>query len=129
MSAERSQRSGSASSASISGRAIASPVMSTEFTPCSWNVSHTPSALNWRTITSVDPRNHWLSVAICAAPCMSGGMMQNTSGVSLAAACSERKYSFGTRSPVVASMPWPSAKKMSSLRHITPFGMPVVPPV
>ena len=34
-----------------------------------------------RISTRVLPRNHWLSVAICAAPCMSGGMTQNTSGV------------------------------------------------
>ena len=75
------------------------------------------------------PMNHWLSVAIWAAPCISGGITQKTSPVSLAAACSARVCSLATRSLVRASMPCPSAKKMSSLRHTTPLGMPVVPPV
>ena len=33
------------------------------------------------------------------------------------------------RSPVTKSMPPPSAQNTSSWRHITPLGMPVVPPV
>ncbi len=51
------------------------------------------------------PMNHWLNVAICAAPCISGGITQNTSGVSEAAACSALEYSLATRSLVRASMP------------------------
>ena len=126
---EASQRPASASSASIIGRATASPVMITELMPWASTRSHTPSASNLDTSTIVEPMNHWLSMAICAAPCMSGGITPKISGVSDAAAISALVNSEETRSLVSASMPWPRAKKMSSWRHITPLGIPVVPPV
>ena len=37
--------------------------------------------------------------------------------------------SFSSGSPVTKLMPPPSVRQTSSCRHITPFGMPVVPPV
>ena len=107
---DASQRSGSASRASISGRPIASPVINMALMPCASTRSQTASASNLGSSTIVVPMNHWLIVAICAAPCISGGMTQNTSPVSDAAACSALVNSDSTRSPVSASMPCPRAK-------------------
>ena len=107
---DASQRSGSSSSASIIGRATASPVMITELTPWASTRSHTPAGSNLDTSTIVEPMNHWLMVAICAAPCMSGGITPKISGVSDAAACSALVNSLATRSLVRASIPWPRAK-------------------
>ena len=123
------QRPGLASSASIIGRATASPVIIAALIEWSWTSCQTSSPSNFRCRTVALPRNHWLSVAICAAPCMSGGITRKTIWPSDAAACSARENSEATRSPVTASMPWARPKKMSSERHMTPFGMPVVPPV
>jgi hypothetical protein len=66
---------------------------------------------------------HW------AAPCIMGGITMKTRPPPDAAARSAIVNSLVTRSPVTASMPCPSAKYTSSWRHITPLGMPVVPPV
>jgi hypothetical protein len=68
-------------------------------------------------------------VAMNAAPCMSGGAIMNTSWPPLAAAFSACSFSCCTRSRVKGSMPPARPKNRSSLRHMTPLGMPVVPPV
>ena len=53
----------------------------------------------------------------------------NTSGNGLSIAFLAKVVSSSTRMPLSASMPPPNAMKTSSCRHITPLGMPVVPPV
>ena len=63
------------------------------------------------------------------APCISGAAGSITPGPALSAARSRSASGRSTFSLLYASMPPHSAKKMSSWRHITPFGMPVVPPV
>ena len=64
-----------------------------------------------------------------AAPCMSGGVFMKTSWPGEALAFSDCTHSLSTGMRVNGSMPPARAKKRSSPRHMTPLGMPVVPPV
>ncbi len=67
------------------------------------------------------PRIHWLP------PCIIGPHASSTIGLSLAAASSA---SCSTESNGAPNRPALSAARMmSSLRHTTPLGWPVVPPV
>ena len=68
-----------------------------------------------------------IQVPSCAAPCISGatGNITIDPRVTARSATSSGEL---TGVPTGSAPPMP-AKKMSSWRHITPFGMPVVPPV
>ena len=81
-------------------------------------------------MTAVLPSNNVRYTVIWPAPCMNGGMISVTSPLG----CAGSIFSLAlvgevTRSLVNTSMPPASAKYTSSWRHITPLGMPVVPPV
>ncbi len=69
-----------------------------------------------------------ISVATIAAPWMSGAGAMRTMP-SLSAPWRDCAHSSSSGSPVMKSMPPPSVRQMSSWRHMTPFGCPVVPPV
>ena len=75
---------------------------------------------------TVPPRNNVENAIQCAVPCMNGhAATQRVRGSRQRSAIS---------SGVAIGVPPPPAppiapKKRSSWRHITPFGMPVVPPV
>ena len=75
------------------------------------------------------PWNSWPSVPHWAAPCISGGITSRTSGAGGGRALLGQLVVGGDLLAGDASMPWPSAMNTSSWRHITPLGMPVVPPV
>ena len=60
---------------------------------------------------------------------MSGAAGSITPGPRSRPRVSRSASGWSTFSLLYASIPPHSAKKMSSWRHITPFGMPVVPPV
>ena len=93
-----------ASSASSSGRAIASPVKNSRFTLCSAMVRHTSSASNSGTSTTVWPENSDIQVADWVAPWIIGGIGYRTIGA-FAAACLARSYSSAIGSPVAKSVP------------------------
>ena len=127
--AERSRSSSpGSSSASSSGRAIASPVIMMLFTFSSAIARHTRAGSNLPTSTTLLPRNEPPITPHCVAPCMSGAIGSIVVGPP-ASACSTSAP--GMIDPVLdtGSMPPPSAKNTSSWRHTTPLGMPVVPPV
>ena len=127
---ERSTSSCIFSSASASGRAIASPVTPIMLTRCFSTSRHISSASNLSTITAVLPSQVTRKIENWPAPCMSGGIGRLTSPPAATASIfSLASCGDVTRSLVSASMPPPSAKYTSSWRHITPLGMPVVPPV
>ena len=65
-----------ASSASSSGRAIASPVKNSRFTLCSWIIRQTSSASNSGASTTVWPENSDIQVADWVAPWIIGGIGQ-----------------------------------------------------
>ncbi len=67
------------SSASISGRPIASPTISTELTPLRDTTRHTSWASNLSTSTLRLPWNSCIRQLAKAAPCMSGGVLRNVS--------------------------------------------------
>ena len=83
---------------------------------------------NFGMITAVSPTNRQASVATMAAPWMSGAGAIRTMP-SPPAPARDCAHSSSSRSPVRKSMPPPSVRQMSSCRHMTPFGWPVVPPV
>ena len=62
----------------------------------------------------------------CAVPCMNGhaGRQRVRPAIALSLIASGRSIAAPAKSP-----PPKAPKKMSSWRHMTPFGMPVVPPV
>ena len=93
-----------ASSASSSGRAIASPVKNSRLTLCSWIIRQTSSALNSGASTTVWPENSDIQVADCVAPWIIGGIGSRIIG-GLAAACLARSYSSAIGSPVAKSVP------------------------
>ncbi len=74
----------------------------------------------------VDPIHHAMNVAICAAPCISGAAGIMTIGPVLVAVSMTCP---GSRCGSPYGLPPPKAMNRSSVRHMTPFGMPVVPPV
>ena len=99
---DRSSASGPpiSSSASIIGRAMASPVMMRVLMPSRSTVRHTSCGSNLRRNTMKLPskanrkKPHW------AAPCMSGGRLSDRSGFSTALAFSASDHSDATRSLV-----------------------------
>ena len=106
------------------GLAKASPTMVRAVTPSRSTVDHTSwgsrrSGSDWT--TTVPPTCHMVSAAQWAAPCMKGGVG------------STRGPPRRARSTTAAALAQPrgarAARKMSSWRHRTPLGMPVVPPV
>ena len=90
---------------------------------------HTSVASNFSMSTFTLPWKNCIRLLEKAAPCISGGVLRKMSWPSAAAARSAWWNSDGTFSWVKKSVPPISAWKMSSDRHITPLGMPVVPPV
>ncbi len=97
---ERSHRSGSRSSASVRGRAMASPVMTSVETRSRSTASQIASAENLGTNTTVLPSKKKRSAPHWAAPCMSGGALRVTIGASDAAAFSASCMPWVTRSLV-----------------------------
>ena len=127
----RRPRPAGVSSVSASGRAIASPVTCITLTPLLLDrAPHLFGVEARRYMTAVLPSKSMRYIANCPAPCMSGGMDDRRRARSAATGRSSRSRPSGavTRSLVNTSMPPPSAKYTSSWRHITPLGMPVVPP-
>ena len=98
------------------------------FTLCRSISRQTSCGSNRRVSTTVSPPNSAPSVATCAAPWISGAEHSRTSP---ADSCPRRdcSHSSASTSPVMKSMPPPSVRQMSSCRHMTPLGRPVVPPV
>ncbi len=117
------------SSASSSGRAIASPVIMIACTPSSEISSNTVLGSNWGRSTILLPTKLPPITPHCVAPCMSGAIGIITACAGLARPFSTIASGRSTRVFVTGSIPPPRAKKTSSWRHTTPFGMPVVPPV
>ena len=118
------------SSASPSGRAIASP---TTMTVIARSRSASPHASCGSKpcgvySTTLPPPNSMMHMPHWAAPCMIGASVNEVT-----------RPSSGHTRPAISSGAWiggwpkppppKAAKKMSSWRHITPFGVPVVPPV
>ena len=119
-----------ASMPSTSGRPNASPTISTALTPSDATVSSRSSTSRWSVTdgsTIVLPLVKKLNATQCAAPCMNGGpgrSLEPPDGA-VSAICSYDAHSCWSpwRRPPMA------ATKMSAWRHMTPLGMPVVPPV
>jgi hypothetical protein len=86
--------------------------------------SNTPSS----GITIFPPVNSWWNPSHWDEACISGGVGSATSELSCrrSGSSSGRVMALPIR---VTSPPPMAAKKMSSCRHITPLGFPVVPPV
>jgi len=125
---ERSWSAPASSRASTRGRPIASPVIMIPLIRSSPTSCHTRLGSKRARRTILLPWNappitpHWV------APCINGAMGSIVPGWrSWARATSASGRS--TRVLVVGSIPPPRAKKTSSWRHTTPFGIPVVPPV
>ena len=117
---ERSQRPGSASRARRIGLAKASPTIDIEFTRLRSIVSSNSTASKRRFEQSPE------KVTNAAVPCMSGaaGRFRGPALVARAAAAAGSGTS-GRRLLLALSR----ASRRSSCRHITPLGIPVVPPV
>ena len=120
----------SASSASISGRPIASPVIMIALTFSRSTVDHTSSASNFGVSTTVLPLEHHAEHSPLARAVHERRQHErHDAGTGWRRPCRASSVSDSTLWPVMASMPCPSAMNTSSWRHTTPFGMPVVPPV
>ena len=128
LSDEMSHRSGSASRARRIGLANASPTIDVELTPYCCTVSRNSSASKCRPVIVVTqpPTIRLLMALKSPVPCMSGapGMLRGP-GRLTRSSMALRSCSGGIRLRLLAS----STPKRSSWRHITPFGIPVVPPV
>ena len=80
--------------------------------------------------TTVPPPTIAMSAENWPVPCINGQATTITGGAALAAARSATCSTVVAGStPVSGLPPAPSTLKRSSWRHITPLGMPVVPPV
>ena len=125
---EMSHRSGSASSASTSGLANASPTIASEVTRRRVIVSSTSTAVKPAPVSVMTdpPLFSTGNARTDAAACMSGDAMSATGpGCAISGATAARSASSGNGT---AARPFNTRSK-SSCRHITPFGAPVVPPV
>ncbi len=111
----------------MSGRAIASPVRKTSWTPFRSMICQTRWGSNLGSRMVRWPAKRCISIAAWAPPCIKGLSGKVTIG-SPSAAWRDWSYS-SSRSPVMKSIPPPRTRQKSSWRHITPFGKPVVPPV
>ena len=127
----RSQRPGLRSSASSNGIAIASPTMEIAFTRSRSTRSHTSSAISECAgfSTTLLPASNWMHAYHQHAPCISGASGRP---ITTKPSCARTAISAGA---VIgpAGWKWPpppiAAKNTALCGHITPFGMPVVPPV
>lgn len=115
-------------SASTSGRSMASPTSDTQVTRSRSTVRSTSSGTYLRCRTTFWPKWKAMNAVRVEVPCISGGVGKNTRPSSPAATRSASSCGRRTGSPVGAPPPIPE-KNRSSWRHITPLGMPVVPPV
>jgi hypothetical protein len=123
-----SQRSGSASRARSIGLAKASPTIERLLTRSRCTVSSSSTGSKWRpSRVTMDPARASTFMALKApVPCMSGatGTATGPGLVTRAwSASSDGASGSGFRAGASRLM------RMSSWRHITPLGMPVVPPV
>ena len=77
-------------------------------------------------MTTVPPLYSVMNAIQWAVPCMNGhaGRHRVRPACALSAICSGDSMAWPAKSP-----PPNAPKKMSSWRHMTPFGIPVVPPV
>ena len=126
----RSQRSGSASSAARIGLAKASPTMIRPLTFSRWTVSSSSTGSNCREVrVTTRPPSLRHSMAVKPpVPCMSGHAGRRVIPGPLLA--SSARTSSGPPSSGYRRNPaLLSRAKRSSWRHMTPFGIPVVPPV
>jgi hypothetical protein len=127
---ERSRlRLGSSSSASTSGRAMASPVIITELAFSASTRRHTSWGSNWLMSTTLFPTKLWPMTAHWVAPCISGAMGRKVIANPFFRPRATRSSGACARSPDRTSMPPPRANSTSAWRHSTPLGRPVVPPV
>ena len=81
-------------------------------------------------VTTVPPAVIAPNAENCPVPCISGQAMTPTVGAasgSMRSTISAIDSAGGT--PRIGDPPPPSTLNKSSWRHMTPFGMPVVPPV
>lgn len=115
-------------SASINGRSIASPTSDMLVTFSFSTVRSTSSGTNLRWITTRWPKSNPMNAVSVEVPCISGGVGKKVIPAPPAATRSASSSGFLTGSPVGAPPPNPE-KNRSSCRHITPLGIPVVPPV
>ena len=125
---EMSQRSGSASSALRIGLANASPTMEMLLTLSRWIVSSSSTGSKWRPcMVMTAPASTRFHIALKApVPCISGaagrlrgpGLAMRSSNSAQPGTAGSGRFEGASRLPT-----------MSSWRHITPLGMPVVPPV
>ena len=129
---ERSQRPGFASSASRIGPAKAWPTITIVFTFSRSTMSSNSAALNDRfgLVTMQPAVASAMNEENRPVPCMSGqatyARRHGHSGLTRSiSACTDSPGA----TPYRAFAPKPSTANRSSWRHITPFGMPVVPPV
>ena len=113
----------------MSGRAIASPTRLIVSTFSRTTVDHTScgSIFFCALSTSVLPCSSSISATHCAAPCISGAIGKPTIVPPFFAPSITASGDSNVPPPAI-SAPMVEWKK-SSWRHITPFGMPVVPPV
>ncbi len=114
--------------ASMRGRSIASPTRDMLLTFSFSMVRSTSSGANFRWITMRWPKLKPMNAVSVEVPCISGGVGKNVIPAPPAATRSANSSGFLTGSPVGAPPPRPE-KNRSSWRHITPLGIPVVPPV
>ena len=114
----------------MSGRAIASPTIVIAITFSRSTVAQIAcgSILRCDVSTSVLPANIAIIATQSAAPCMSGGIgNETTPPPATAAATTSAGASSG---PAVSESSGPIVeRKKSFCVHMTPFGIPVVPPV
>ena len=77
-------------------------------------------------MTTAPPLYSVVNAIQCAVPCMNGqaGRQRVRPASAFSAICSGLAIALPAKSP-----PPNAPKKMSSWRHMTPFGIPVVPPV
>jgi hypothetical protein len=108
--------------------ANASPTMAMAFTRLASTSSSNSSGSKWRDGSSTmhPPEDRTANVVNAPVPCMSG-----QAGMPTAPGCwndSSRNFGSGSSGIPPPSVPHRTTTR-SSWRHITPLGMPVVPPV
>src|SRR5665213_1662751 len=127
---DRSNRSGSAARTSSSGRAMASPTTTRALARSASTSRQTAAGSKAPpgVVTTVPPPKSVEKANQCPAACMNGGTASAViPGRSTRSANSSGRVMW---LPDANGSPPPmAAKKMSSWRHSTPLGMPVVPPV
>ena len=120
-----------ASMASSSGRAKESPTNSNTLAS-SRAIRSTTDGASKRSTTSgtitVPPLEKLVKAAQCAAPCMKGGAGTVLTGLAVVAAATRASIDSHS-SGLPKGRPPSDAAWMSAWRHMTPLGMPVVPPV